>query len=77
MITRRVWINFAVFLLMPFLSGTVLGRGQSLRVKVGRGRPHGRVFYWGLNRPAFENSGDGGYLFDPRGDIRAFQIYPG
>jgi hypothetical protein len=31
----------------------------------------------GLDRPAFENSGDGGYLFDRRGDLRAYDIYPG
>ena len=40
-------------------------------------------FYWGLNQPAFENvtrdekaMGDGAYLFDPEGDLRASQIYP-
>jgi len=40
-------------------------------------------FYWGLRGPAFENvtrderaMGDGAYLFDPQGDMRASQIYP-
>jgi endonuclease YncB( thermonuclease family) len=40
-------------------------------------------FYWGLRGPAFENvtrderaMGDGAYLFDPHGDLRAAMVYP-
>jgi micrococcal nuclease len=73
----RWWVRDSALRRFTFPRGTVLRPGQSLRVMVGRGRRHGRVFHWGLNRPAFENSGDGAYLFDPRGDIRAFEIYPG
>ncbi len=31
----------------------------------------------GLDPPAFENSGDGGYLFDSRGTVRAYDIAQG
>ena len=38
--------------------------------------------HWGLDSPPFENpsyderaTGDGGYLFDPRGNLRAWVIY--
>jgi hypothetical protein len=55
----------------------------SVIVKMGRGRNHGRVFHWGLGAPPLENPshdrrwlGDGGYLFDRHGNIRASVIYP-
>jgi micrococcal nuclease len=55
----------------------------SVLVRMGRGRNRGRVFHWGLSSPPFENPtygrrwlGDGGYLFDRRGNIRASAIYP-
>ena len=59
--------------------------GGSVRVYVGCGensaaRP-GR-FFWCQKDSVFENadgrrhSGDGGYLFDPRGNLRASMIYP-
>jgi hypothetical protein len=49
---------------------------------VGRGINTATTLYWGLKRPAFENVrsdrgiGDGAYLFDPQGDLRAWMIYP-
>jgi endonuclease YncB( thermonuclease family) len=56
---------------------------RSVIVKMGHGRNHGRVFHWGLGAPPLENPtydrrwlGDGGYLFDRHGNIRASVIYP-
>jgi hypothetical protein len=50
--------------------------GGTIYVHVGRGRSHGNDFYWGLDRALFDNNlGDGGYLFDPQGDLRAWDIY--
>ena len=56
--------------------------GGAVTVRVGRGRASGNVFYWGLDEPVFENVtddgravGDGGYLFDPDGDLRAYEMY--
>ncbi|CAA9477070.1 MAG: hypothetical protein AVDCRST_MAG38-1750 [uncultured Solirubrobacteraceae bacterium] len=67
-----------------FPRGTVVPAGGSVRVHVGRGTSRDRRFYWGLPGPAFENAspgrramGDGGYLFDPRGNLRAASIYGG
>ena len=67
-----------------FPRGTVVAPGSSIRLHVGRGTQRARRFHWGLAGPAFENAGggrramgDGGYLFDPRGNLRAAAIYPG
>jgi endonuclease YncB( thermonuclease family) len=66
-----------------FPRGTALAPGRSVVVHVGKGAARGRHFHWGLPGPAFENAssgaramGDGAYLFDPRGNLRAFAIYP-
>lgn len=66
-----------------FPRGTVVVAGASVRVHVGRGPQGPRRFHWGLPGPAFENAsrgrramGDGGYLFDVRGNLRAAVIYP-
>ena len=66
-----------------FPRGTVIPAGGRIRVHVGRGTGSERRFHWGLRGPAFENPtrgrrgmGDGGYLFDPRGNLRAAVIYP-
>ena len=55
----------------------------SITVHVGRGNNTASRFYWGNTAPIFENAtnyprylGDGGYLFDPQGDLRAWQQYP-
>jgi micrococcal nuclease len=50
--------------------------GGSIFVHPGNGHSHGNHFYWGLGRALFDNDhGDGGYLFDPQGDLRAWDIY--
>ena len=55
----------------------------SLTLRMGRGRNSATTLHWGLSEPPFENPtydrrniGDGGYLFDPRGNLRASVIYP-
>lgn len=65
-----------------FPAGTQLGPGQTLTVRTGSGTDSGLTFYRGLSGTVFENSvngggaGDGAYLFDPQGDLRAHMIYP-
>jgi endonuclease YncB( thermonuclease family) len=61
---------------------TVLPFG-SILVRVGEGVDTVSTLYWGLRRPVFENPnangrgpGDGAYLFDPQGDLRAWDIWP-
>lgn len=66
-----------------FPAGTVVAPGDRLRLKVGRGNDSGGVLYWGLDIPIFANvtdgrtsMGDGAWLFDPNGDLRAWYMYP-
>jgi endonuclease YncB( thermonuclease family) len=70
-----------------FPASAVIAPGGTVTVDVGDDTdapgPPGTVFSWGLSNPVFENAthdedamGDGGYLFDPLGNIRALMIYP-
>jgi hypothetical protein len=56
--------------------GTRVAVGERVRVHLGRGRDRDNHFYWGHKRPVFDQKGDGAYLFDPQGDLRAWMIYP-
>jgi len=62
---------------------TVVPAGRTLRVRVGCGAAGELEQHWCLRESAFENvtsgfgtMGDGAYLFDPQGDLRASQTYP-
>ena len=66
-----------------FPSGAVIPPDGDVRLRVGRGSDASGEFHWGLPGPAFENAsggeramGDGAYLFDPLGNLRAWSIYP-
>lgn len=66
-----------------FPSWAAVPAGGSVRVHVGPGASSGSEHFWGLAEPAFENAtfdersmGDGAYLFDPHGDLRAWHVYP-
>ena len=66
-----------------FPSGAMLGPGESLKVRVGKGNDTSSDLFWGEPDPIFENVkggrrgiGDGAYLFDPEGDLRAYAQYP-
>jgi endonuclease YncB( thermonuclease family) len=57
--------------------------GETITVRMGRGSSAGSQFFWGQAKAVFENAsddrramGDGGYLFDPQGDLRAWMTYP-
>jgi endonuclease YncB( thermonuclease family) len=57
--------------------------GEELEVHVGRGTDTWTELFWGLKQPIFENTaggehgvGDGAFLVDPQGDIRAWSSYP-
>ncbi len=69
-----------------FPSGAVIPAGQTITLFVGS-RPAGDTnttthFYWGRSQAVFDNVsaslglGDGGYLFDPQGDLRLWMHYP-
>jgi micrococcal nuclease len=79
----RWWFRDSSARRFVFPRGTVVAPRRSVTLRVGRGRATKRRLHWGLPKPAFENAsggrramGDGGYLFDPRGNLRAFVIYP-
>jgi micrococcal nuclease len=68
-----------------FPDGAKVAAGKVVYVHVGKppARPAAGHFYYGLSAPIFENAtpapvylGDGGYLFDPQGDLRGWQQYP-
>jgi endonuclease YncB( thermonuclease family) len=66
-----------------FPANTVVPASGSLRVHVGRGSNSATELYWGLGESIFENAtddrkkvGDGAYLFDPKGNLRAYSMYP-
>ena len=68
-----------------FPANAVIPANDSIRVVVGKGKNTDKTFYWGLpeNETIFENAtldkkkaGDGAYLFDPDGELRAYTMYP-
>jgi len=66
-----------------FPAGFVLAPGATVRVHPGVGSSTGEDLYWGLAESVFENvtgaptsMGDGAWLFDLDGDLRAWQMYP-
>ncbi len=80
------WFKDSMLRDFRFPSGSTLQAGGVITVYVGR-RPswdsnHTTRFYWGEPDPVFENVkpahgvGDGGYLFDRHGDLRAWMMYP-
>jgi micrococcal nuclease len=77
------WVRDAANRRYTFAAGTRLRPGRSLTVHVGRGSDTRRHLYWGRSIPVFVNPandgrhmGDGAYLFDPQGDVRAHDMYP-
>jgi endonuclease YncB( thermonuclease family) len=68
-----------------FPPAAVIPAGGSIKVVVGKGSNTADTFYWGFpeKETVFENAsndkkkaGDGAYLFDPDGELRAFTMYP-
>lgn len=66
-----------------FPAGSTIPPGGTFTLYAGQGERFESDFYWGLKAPVFDNAtnddrgnGDGAYLFDPQGDLRAWMIYP-
>jgi micrococcal nuclease len=77
------WLRDSSLNRFEFPSWAVIPPGGSVTVYVGDGADTSYAFYWGLDHPIFENAlqdgrglGDGAYLFDPQGDLRAWMAYP-
>src|SRR5215216_7160179 len=76
------WLRDSALRRLVLPAGAVIAPGGFVTIYDGVGDDNEREFYWGLNGPAFENvthdetaMGDGAYLFDPEGDLRASQTY--
>jgi endonuclease YncB( thermonuclease family) len=79
----RWWFRDSHLRRYTFPRSATVPRGGSIRLRIGRGRRDANTFFWGQPQPVFENvtrdrkqMGDGGYLFDPHGDLRAHVQYP-
>jgi len=65
-----------------FRSDAVVPPGGTMTVQLGAGTNTELTKYWGLDVPLLDNvnrdreAGDGVYLFDPDGDLRAYMMYP-
>jgi endonuclease YncB( thermonuclease family) len=77
------WFRDSALRRYTFPPGTFLIAGGSIQLRIGAGRDTATTYHWGLRTPAFDNAtndrrqmGDGGYLFDPRGNLRAHVQYP-
>lgn len=70
------WVRDGSNKTYKFPKGTkVPPRGQVM-VRVGHGTNTKTTKHWNLSAAVFDNDGDGAYLFDPDGDLRAHMIYP-
>jgi endonuclease YncB( thermonuclease family) len=78
----RWWLRDAMLRRFTFPAGTDVAPGATLTLHVGPRMSSASDFYWAQAAPVFENSadagdvGDGAYLFDPEGDLRAWMVYP-
>ena len=77
------WVRDSGLRRYTFPAGIVVPAHGAVYVHAGRGTATATHLYWGLSAPVFDNPtfdavaiGDGGYLFDPRGDLRAWNLYP-
>jgi endonuclease YncB( thermonuclease family) len=76
------WLRDAMLRRFTFPAGTTVAPGATLTLHVGRGADGPGDLFWGLGTTVFENAGDprdlgdGAYLFDPHGDLRAWMLYP-
>ncbi len=79
---RGWWVRDSALRRYKFRRGAVIPPRRAIRVRIGGGRNRPKTFHWGLPDPIFENAkrrhgiGDGGYLFDRHGDLRAWRMYP-
>lgn len=77
------WVRDSSLRRYVFPPSAVLAPGATLTVDVGSDGDDVDTFAWGLREPVFDNvtrnaaaMGDGAYLFDPLGNVRASMIYP-
>jgi endonuclease YncB( thermonuclease family) len=75
------WLRDSALRRYTFPPGTTVPPGGTVTLYVGRGTDTAVDFFWGYHKGVFDNedehgTGDGAYLFDPQGDLRASMTYP-
>jgi endonuclease YncB( thermonuclease family) len=77
------WVRDSALRRYTFPDWATLPPGETLTVYAGEGTDTWTEFFWNQRGPVFENAtgaprwmGDGAYLFDPQGDLRAWMQYP-
>jgi endonuclease YncB( thermonuclease family) len=75
------WLRDSALHRYLFPSTATVPAGGTVTLFVGRGSNSATDFFWGNRTPIFDNEdgrgkGDGAYLFDPGGDLRAWMTYP-
>src|SRR3954451_24730071 len=77
------WLRDSGLRLYTFPPTAAIAPGGTVTVHVGPGTDTATDFYWGLRHGVFDNTaddgrgrGDGSYLFDTEGDLRAWMTYP-
>lgn len=77
------WVRDSALRRYVFPDWATLPPGESLTVATRKGEDTWTEFFWYQRFPIFENPrggekamGDGAYLFDPQGDLRAWMTYP-
>jgi endonuclease YncB( thermonuclease family) len=77
------WLRDSALRRYTFPAGATVPAGGSATMFVGSGTDTSTDFFWGQRSGVFDNvrgdghgGGDGAYLFDTEGDLRAWTIYP-
>jgi hypothetical protein len=75
------WLRDSALRRYTFPAGTTVPAGGTVTLFVGPGTNTASEFFWGQASGVFDNvtsegGGDGAYLFDTEGDLRAWMIYP-
>ena len=72
------WVRDSGLRRYTFRHGTTLPPNGAITLHVESGTDRGSDLFWGVHTLVFEDPplGDGAYLFDPQGDLRASMTYP-
>lgn len=76
------WLRDSGLRRYTFPAGATVPAGGTVTMFVGRGADTASDFFWGQRSGVFDNitsypgGGDGAYLFDTEGDLRAWMVYP-
>jgi endonuclease YncB( thermonuclease family) len=80
---RGWWVRSGGVRRYHFPAGATIPPGGEITVFTARGKNRFDRFFWGLRDNSFPNAtsnrrqiGDGAYLFDPHGNLRAHMLYP-